>query len=286
MTKHVLVGIDGSAQSLAAASWAGDEAMARGTAVHLLNVWQAPAGNVQFSPDPEGLRLWEEGRLVETAKELSDRHPSLTVTMEQTYGTPMKVLLEAAARADMVVLGSHGFGVVAGFLYGSVGLHVLAGSDRPVVMVRSQPGRGLTGAPVVVGVDPGAPADALMSFAFQEAAARAVPVRVVHVWDVHRTYGYGAPVLDPGWVRDLREERVLALGNLLAPWRARHPGVEAVGDVVPGRVAETLLQAARTADLLIVGRRRRHAPAAAHIGPVTHAVVHHAGCPIAVIPHD
>lgn len=286
MTQHVVVGIDGSPASMAAASWAGDEAVARGAAVHLLNVWQAPAGNVQFSPDPEGLRLWEETRLADSARELSDRHPALAVTAEQVSGTPMKVLLEAADTADIAVLGSHGFGAVAGFLYGSVGLHVLAHADRPVVMVRTQAGRGGTGAGIVLGVDLDVPCDALMAFAFQEAAARHAPLRVVHVWDVHRTYGYGAPALDPALARELREERDQELGNLLAPWRARHPGVEALAEVVAGRVTQTLLRAAGPADLLIVGRQRRHAPSTAHVGPVTHGAVHHAQCPIAVIPHD
>ncbi|HEY3478300.1 MAG TPA: universal stress protein, partial [Streptomyces sp.] len=129
MTKHVVVGIDGSPESMAAARWAGREAAVRGVGVRLLNVWQAPVGSVQFAPDPEQLRFWEEDRLRDAAKQLKERHPSLAVTMEQVSGTPMQVLLESAATSEMVVLGSHGLGGVPGFLYGSAGLHVLARSD-------------------------------------------------------------------------------------------------------------------------------------------------------------
>lgn len=286
MTQHVLVGIDGSPQSMAAAYWAGEEAMTRGTAVHLLNVWQAPTGDVRFSPDPEGIRLWEESRLGEVAKVLSDRYPALTVTLEQAYGTPVKVLLGAAATADLVVLGSRGFGSVAGFLYGSVGLHVLARADQPVVMVRSAAGRTITGGRIVLGADLDRPCDALVAFAFEEAAARGAPLRVVHVWDEHKEYGYGGPALDPRLGRELREERARKLADLLAPWRARHPGVQALGEVVAGPVAETLLEEGRAADLMIVGRRRRRGPGAVHIGPVAHGIVHHVACPVAVVSHD
>lgn len=286
MAGHVLVGIDGSPQSMAAAAWAGDEAALRGSAVHLLNVWQAPAGNVQFTPAPEGLRMWEEARLREAAGQLSGRRPELAVTVEQLSGTPMKVLLQAAETADLLVLGSRGLGALTGFLYGSVGLHVLARAARPVVLVRSAAGRGTVGGQIVLGVDLGSPCDELVAFAFEEAAVRGAVLRVVHVWDAHRLYGYGAPALDPGLGRELREERRAELHDLLAPWRARFTGVEVLGEVVAGPVAQTLLQAGRAADLVLVGRRRRHIPAAAHIGPVTHAVVHHAAGPIAVVAHD
>lgn len=286
MKKHLLVGIDGSSQSMAAASWAGDEAVLRGTAVHLLSVWQAPAGNAQFFPAPEELRLWEESRLGEAARQLSDRHPALTVTLEQAHGTPVRVLLQAAATADMIVLGSRGFGRAAGFLCGSVGLHLLARADQPVVLVRSAAGQDVVGGQIVLGVDLDHPCDALVEFAFEEAAARGAVLKVVHVWDAHRTQRYGAPAPDPTRARELREERGWELERLLAPWHAGYPGVEALREVVAGPVAETLLQAGRAADLVAVGRRRLHVPAPGHIGPVAHGIVHHAGCPIAVISHD
>ncbi|MFI1256407.1 universal stress protein [Streptomyces netropsis] len=145
MTKPVVVGVDGSPESLSAAEWAGHEAVRRQLPLHLLNVWQLPVNNVQFSPDPEGQRLWEEGKLREAASRLTDRHPGLTVTLEQVTGTPAEVLLDAAAKSCMLVLGSRGLGGVAGFLYGSMGLHVLAHADRPVVLVRATDAKVVTG---------------------------------------------------------------------------------------------------------------------------------------------
>lgn len=285
--KHVVVGIDGSPESMAAARWAGREAAVRGVGLRLLNVWQAPVGSVQFAPDPEQLRFWEEARLRDAAKQLKERHPSLAVTMQQVAGTPMNVLLEAAATSEMVVLGSHGLGGISGFLYGSAGLHVLARSDQPVVLVRADDeSADPAGAAVVVGVDLDRPCDGLLTFAFEEAAARNVTLRVVHVWNVYKEYGYAAPALDQRLAHELRAERARDLTRLLAPWRAKFDGVEATETVLDGPVTAGLVEeAGHEAALLVVGRRRPHGPAAVRIGPVAHGVVHHAPCPVAVVSH-
>lgn len=287
MAKRVVVGIDGSPESMAAAEWAGWEAALIGARVHLLNVWQAPVSSVMFAPDPEDLRVWEESRLREAADVLASHHPELTVTKEQVAGTPMKVLLEAAAASEMVVLGSYGLGGIAGFLYGPVGLHVLAHSDRPMVLVRAAAQRDDdAGAEVVVGVDLGRPCDDLLAFAFEEAAARGAVLRVVHVWDVRRQYGYSSPTLEPLLTEELHKEQAKELSQFLAPWQAKYDAVAVSADLPMGPAAQELVEAARGAALLVVGRRRRHAPVGVHIGPVTHAVVHHAACPVAVVPHE
>ncbi|WP_329138883.1 universal stress protein [Streptomyces sp. NBC_01476] len=287
MANPVLVGVDGSAESFAAARWAGEEAALRHLPVELLNVWQAPISNVQFSPAPEGLRFWEENQVREAGKELAERHQGLDITVRQVAGTPMNVLVEAAATAEMVVLGSRGLGEMYGFFQGSVGLHVAARSERPVVAVRAEGAARETGRrEVVVGLDLGRPDDPPLAFAFASAAARGATVRALHVWDRHREYGYAAPPPGPQLARELRIEQVEGLAAMLAPWRARFPGVEVKETVVDGPVAQRLIEAADGTVLLVVGRRRRPAPAVIRIGPVTHAALHHAVCPVAIVPHD
>ncbi|UWE10535.1 universal stress protein [Actinacidiphila bryophytorum] len=287
MARIVAVGVDGSPESAAAAEWAGDEAAASGAGVRLLGVWQPPASNVQFSPAPEALRQWQEAQVLDAARKLTARHPGLKVTAEQITGSPAPALLDAAATADVTVLGSRALGSVAGFLYGSVGLHVVARSDKPVVLVRapgSEPGS--AGTPVVLALDLDRPSDALTQFAFEEASARGAALHVVHVWDVHRLYGYAGPMLDREIAEQLRSEQAERLAQLLTPWRARFGDVEVSHEVVAGPVTGTLVEAAQEASLLVVGRRRRLVPVGTHIGPVTHAVVHHAPCPVAVVAHD
>ncbi|MBY8876241.1 universal stress protein [Actinacidiphila acidipaludis] len=286
MTGRLVVGIDGSPASAAAAAWAGQEAALWDADVHLLNVWRPPVSNVQFSPNPEAYRLWEEDRLAGTARDVRGTYPGLTVTAEQASGTPVKVLLRAAATADMLVLGSGGLGRMSRFLLGSVGLPVLAHSERPVVLVRTPEGSDVAGPDVVVGVDLGASVDALMAFALAEAEVRQSTLRVVHADDVRRMYGYAAPQLDPGLALEFRAEQETALAKALAPWRNGPQGGRVVQEVVTGPVVSSLIDASAGAGLLVVGRRRGSLHVGAHIGPVTHGVVHHAGCPVAVVAHD
>ncbi|MCM2417713.1 universal stress protein [Streptomyces sp. RKAG293] len=53
-----------------------------------------------------------------------------------------------------------------------------------------------------------------------------------------------------------------------------------------GRASHHLVDSARSADLVVVGRRTRTPEIGAHIGSVTHAVLHPAAVPVAVVPHD
>lgn len=288
MARRVVVGIDGSPESMAAAEWAGDEAAARGSDLHLINVWRSPTSNVQFSPAPEGLRQWGEEQLHEAARRLADRHPRLRVTAEQTTGNPAPALMEAGATADMTVLGSRALGGVTGFLYGSVGLHAVAHSEGPVVLVRAQdsePGGG-KGAGITLALDLDRPSEALTAFAFEEASATGAALRVVHVWDVHHVYGFAGPMLDRQIAEQLRSERAEELATFLEPWRVGFADVEVSHDVLAGRLTAKLMDVAQEAALLVVGRRRLHLPLGAHIGPVTHAAVHHAACPVAVVAHE
>ncbi|MFI0901061.1 universal stress protein [Streptomyces sp. NPDC020983] len=287
MVEQLVVGIDGSPASAAAAEWAGREASMRGAAVRMLNVWRAPTSNVQFSPGPEGLRMWEETRAFDAARQVEQDHPEVVATAEQVPGAPVQALVEAAGGSAMLVLGSRGAGALAGYVYGSVGLQVVARCDRPVVLVR-QPdaGPGEEGAEVVLCVDLGRPCDALMTFAFEEAAARGAVLRVLHVWDLHRKYGYAVPAFSPQLKHQLHREKAEELSSLLEPYRAGFDGVRVVEDLAEGSVTDGLVTTASAAGLLVVGRRRRRTPLGVRIGAVTHAVVHHAPCPVAVIAHD
>ncbi|MCM2577417.1 universal stress protein [Streptomyces meridianus] len=287
MELPVTAGVDGSPESMAAAEWAAETASRRNLPLRLLQVWEWLPSNPHFPLGPEQQRHWAENRLRTTEREIAGSRPGLEVSAEQVPGVPAGLLLRAAAEAELLALGSHGLGTVNGFLYGSVGLQVIARAERPVVLVRAprvpeSESRGV----VVLGLDFRLPCDPLIAFAFDEAASRKSALHVVHVWNQHLAYGYAVSPIGPGLVTELQGEQVQALARFLGPWRDAYPGVEVVEHVLHGSVGRDLTEAGAAADLLVVGRRRHGRGVGGHIGHVTHGVLHHAPCPVAVVPHD
>lgn len=273
MTPAVTVGLDGSPESLAAVDWAAREALRRSATLRLVHAGdQHPYGYVPFAgeavPPPDADR--SASMLREVRASVTSRHPGLRVVADQVAGQPTAVLL--AAEAELLVLGSRGLGRTAGLLLGSVALAVVARAERPVVLVRAGTGAAdermtapvgpATAGPyrdVVLGLDPHDPDDAVLEFAFDTASRRGAALRVVH----------GCRPADG-----------------LQPWREKFPDVETTEQVVIGTPGSHLADASRDASLVVVGRRSRPAPVGPHIGPVTHAVLHHAAAPVAVVPHD
>ncbi|WKX16021.1 universal stress protein [Streptomyces sp. NL15-2K] len=111
---------------------------------------------------------------------------------------------------------------------------------------------------------------------------RAAPLRVVHAWRLP----YVPSALEAKARKDVGGAAERALAAVLAPWREKYPAVEILELVEEGRPAQRLLDATRDAGLLAVGRRIRPSRLGTHTGPVTHAVMHHVRCPVAVVPHE
>ncbi|MBN0043739.1 universal stress protein [Streptomyces actuosus] len=298
MPRTVTVGVDGSPESLAAAEWAAREAELRDLPLHLVHAW---GWQPQAWPAPEGdgPRHWAERVLRETIERLRQRHPVLTITSEQVTRPPATALLAAAADAEPLAIGSRGLSGVTGFLIGSIGFAVVAQAERPIVLVRAgaaiedehQPDAdGLPSATtpyrdVVLGLDHEHPDDAVLAFAFDAAARRGARLRVVHGWGLPPYYAYGLG-MDPQLNADLAQQEANAVDRVLAPWHEKFPGVQVVEQTAIGSAAGHLVDAAADASLVVVGRRIRRAPLGPRIGPVAHAVLHHAKAPVAVVPHD
>lgn len=68
-------------------------------------------------------------------------------------------------------------------------------------------------------------------------------------------------------------------------WRDKYPDVEVLETVAEDRASTVLARAATGASLLVVGHRLTERPVGPRTGPVTHAAIHHVGCPVAVVPH-
>lgn len=301
MTRTIAVGLDGSAESLAAAEWAAREARMRGLRLTLVHVDEPPRALLSQAPllGPETQQDWSERMPRETAERLTEDHPGLDIGVQRREGRAAEVLTEAGKEAELLALGSRGLGGVRGFVSGSVALAVVGHSVRPVVLVRAAEAEeeehaaaGAGGAPVgppykpvVLGVDPYGLDQGVADFAFEAAAVRGTALHAVYSWSVPPYYER-AVTLDHHALAEIAREEARALTALLAPWRKRFPQVEIVGRSEQGKAAVHLVEAARDASLVVVGRRLRHRPLGARVGPVTHAVLHHAAVPVAVVAHE
>jgi nucleotide-binding universal stress UspA family protein len=261
--------------------------------LRLVNVWEPVPDPLAQAPllGPETHQHWTERIPREAAGELRVAHPEVDVLIEQVTGRPAEELTDAAKDAELLVLGSRGLSGVGGFMVGSVGLAVVAHAERPVVLVRAEGDTPGTDAgvppsrPVVLGLDTRAPDDTLIGFAFEAALLHGTSLRVVHAWNEPPYIAYGMPP-DLELNAQLGMAEAAAVSEALRPWRRKFPTVDVVEDSLSGRAADHLVDASHEASLVVVGRRIRRSPLGAHIGPVTHAVLHHATAPVAVVPHD
>ncbi|MGW2516717.1 universal stress protein [Streptomyces sp. NPDC001617] len=289
MTRPITAGVDGTEESLAALDWAAREAVRRGLPLRVVQAWRFQPYDAIDAAGQETQAGWVRDAVAQAAQAVAARHSGLEVTTEVLEGETVDALVGAAAEAELLVLGSRGHGPVVGFLLGSVGQQVIAEATRPVVLVRAgdQPSTEAAGREIVVGQQ-GEPDDSAetLRFAFETAAARGATVRAVRAWTLPPVFAYSPAsmeLLDEAGGLEPYEKR--ALTAALQPWRERFPDVPVVEHVEIGSAGQVLLAVAARAQLMVVGRRAHRTAVGARIGSVAHGVLHHAECPVAVVPH-
>ncbi|NEB41929.1 universal stress protein [Streptomyces sp. SID14515] len=288
MIRPVVAGVDGSPESLAAADWAAREATLRGLPLRIVHAWLWQPLDVPLVQNRDAEEQAARAVLRAAEEHVTSRYPQLTVTTKVLPETPVVALTAEAERAAVLCLGTRGHGALLGFLLGSYGQQVLASAKGPVVSVRADDGEGAPreSAEVVVGQQ-GSPEDSadVLGFAFEAAALRGAPLRAVRAWSLPPVYTWSASLALADASGGLEPFEREALRAALAPWRERYPDVKVLEDVQLGSAGQVLVEASPQARLMVVGRRARRSPIGARIGSAAHAVLHHARCPVAVVPH-
>ncbi|MFD3451110.1 universal stress protein [Streptomyces sp. NPDC058691] len=270
MIRPVTVGLDRSPESRAAVRWAACEAVRRNVPLRVVHAGGHPYG---------------DGMLREAAEELAATHPGLAVTTDVADAPPAELLVAEAGRSELLALGSQGLSGLSGYVVGSVGQATLARAKRPVVVVRES-GRApevQDPRPVVLGLALRQGAADVTAFAVEAAQRGGTPLRAVHTWSYPPMYRYAPAAMDPACGAEIGAGEKHAVAAALDPWREKAPGVEMAQEVVAGNAAQALVDAAAGACLLVIGRRT-HQPAC--LGPTAFAVLHHALCPVAVVPYE
>lgn len=268
----IAVGVDGSPESLAAARFAVEEAVARGLQVQLLHAYQVPRMGRTTIDAEMAERCRERGehllQQVKAQLEVPRRLHLETILREIT---PAVLIGDAAAMADMVVLGRHHRDSGTRLTLGDLASQLMDTAPCPVVTVPAgQPEQGSTTRPVVVALDGDPPAGAVLDFAIEAAVLRqthlvALRAAALDTWPVDVEAGRAT-------VSDLVRRRSDAL-----------PATRVLILVMPGDPDEVIVEASRHAGVLILG-----SPPDGRLGAwassVAHAVLSSANCPLVIVP--
>ncbi|OIJ95312.1 universal stress protein [Streptomyces monashensis] len=289
MTLPLVVGVDGSDSCLTAVDWAVDEAVRHGAPMRLVyaSLWERyEAGLPSVGPGRPSEQVLAEHIVASAADRAERRNPDVKVTTDIIPEDPVAALVHESGQAFTLVTGSRGRGEVKGLLLGSVGLAVSARAHCPVIVVRGDPA-GLAGTHerILLGIgDADDTSTEAVRYAFREAEVRGCVLDVVHAWR-RPAFDRNGNRIRTGGPADTYGERASAVVDArLKAAIAEYPHVRTRPATPEGPAAKILVDRSAAADLVIVGARRRTRTFGFQLGRVSHALLHHAQCPVAVVP--
>lgn len=291
-THPVVVGIDDIEHSALAVAAAAREARVRRAPLWLGHAYHwLPPATAGMTPGGDTA----EGAIRDAATELlavalthvHAAYPDLDVHTYAMSGAPGPCLADLAKDAALLVVGGRGRGGFAGMLLGSAALSTVAHARCPALVVRSDLEPSAATGWVLAGVDvttEAADTEAL-GFAFEEAALHGYGVRALNAWQEPGYLYPGALGRFPRrWLNEVNDERRATLEALVAPWREKYPGMSVETQVLTGTPSRMLVDSSRLADLVVLGGRRGRDGDGIRLGGLAHAVLHHAHCPVVIVP--
>lgn len=293
MALPLVVGVDGSDSSLEAVDWAVDEAARHELPLRLVHAsrWERYEGRLpSFGTSRSSGEIVAENIVASCMQRATSRNAEVKVSAEALAEDAVSALLQEGREAFAVVMGSRGRGELADTLLGSVSLAVAARSLSPVIVVRGGE-RNRQGAfgRVVLAVGDVAEGSAAIRFAFREARARDAELHAVRTWR-RPAHSHGSQSLLIHEASTLLyEEQAATILNEVLDEVEREEGDKGDKtvchrDVIEGPAHRVLQDVSEQADLLVVGSLHRRDRAGLQLGRVSHAVLHRAACPVAVVP--
>jgi nucleotide-binding universal stress UspA family protein len=286
--KPVVVGVDGSEESLRAVEWGAREAQLRRAPLRIVSVAAMPPrmrahhGATQTVAD--ALQEVSVRAVSEAAARAGEVAPDLSVDTELLSGPPATAITESGSGAMMLVVGARGQGRFAAMLLGSVSRYAAAHAPCPVIVVREE--MIAAQGEVAVGIRNPDDGDQPLAFAFEEATLRDATLVAVH-----SSHWFSAALGGPARNRaehSAHREQVAAeasaiLAEALSGLREKYPAVPVRQEVVHDHPAKALAWYSAHADLVVIGRREVAGPGHA-VGAVRHGLLSHARGPVAAVP--
>lgn len=268
MPKPVVVGTDGSGESLHAVEWAAAEAARRSAPLRIVSVMAAPvhasaAGDSAVTLDDLMGSIYHQS-LDTTAARAAATVPHLTILTRLLSGSPGRVLADEGADASLLVVGAYGVGGYAQPGAGPETRYVTLHASCPIAVIRD-PG-GIEHGEIAVGVRNLDDAGAALQFAFTEAGLRKAHLTVVHAFDDHNP-------------------PIAHLAEDMTVWRHIFPGVPVSYKQAEGHPGRILTAYSGFTDLVVIGRHDGPNRNTAH-GSAVQALLNHAQAPIVIVPAD
>ena len=286
----ILVGVDGSPESLGAVDWAVARAACEGWRVHILCAYSLPSFTTASldggyaALDDTAVRAGAQAVVDEAIARVQDK--GVTVTSSLETGDPAGVLVDLSEEAVLTVVGTRGGGGFADRLLGTVSSALPAHAHCPTIVVpRHTEGAEYTPARrIVVGVDG--------SDSARKALRRAV--REAEVWGAELTAIAAVPMASGAgalaWLpAAVDREQVLTdvrsgLDRAVADALEGHPEVVVRRHALDGNAAELMAEFSTAVDLVVVGSRGRGGFSGLLLGSVSQGALSHASCPVMVVP--
>ena len=290
--RRIVVGIDGFATSRAPLDWAVSEAAQWGVELEVLHAFGpgyeiSPSGLpgpvVDIAPYEAAAKRYVDGAVATIHAEQRRALSSLQRVVIPV--TPGAALVDASRDADLLVVGQRGRGAISGLL-GSVSHQCVHHAACPVAVI---PSDWVPAAPerIVVGVDGSDGSTRALRWALAEAARWNAELVVAHAWTTPypvEPWGVVVTPTDPSLfergARDLVDSMMSAAVSQGAPEpRAWTP--MALEDAS----GSALVRASVDAQLLVVGSRGRGGFRALLVGSTSLQCLHHAQCPVTIVPN-
>ncbi|MGP9843662.1 universal stress protein [Brachybacterium sp. 107] len=297
----VLVGYDGSEQSIQALHYAARAAQRLGTTLSVVTAYTVPVmiypNMASFPPEPDDVASQAAAEmLLEEATPHLRGYPG-KVQLRTEHGDAAGVMVRLSGQARLAVVGARGRGGFLGLLLGSVSSALPAHSHCPTVVVPRQYEIGQSegaarfapvadDAPVVAGVDDSPRSQAVIALAAEAAQGRGAPLHLLMVMPAPETWGGMYASMLPAEVLIERKRAALAadLEETAAKVRTQFPEITVTSEVLLSDPATELVQRSADAQLTVVGTRGHGRVAGTLMGSVSRSVLHRATGPVLVVP--
>lgn len=287
MLKKIIVGVDGSAEAMDAARWAGALAQRAGAELTVLSTYaiasySAAALDGGFAVvDDEALKQGAVSAANDAAAELAD----LGIEVQPVVALGDAVSVLTAQDADLIVIGSHGRGGFADRLLGAVSSAVPAHARCPVVVVPPHQ----SGKPfmpierIVVGVDGSGVSDRALGSAVDMAdlwGAELTTIAAVPLGTGMEAISWlPVPVDRLQVISDIRDSLDASIDRATAG-----RDIRVSRHALDGNPAALLTEFSTAVDLIVVGTRGRGGFAGMLLGSTSQTVLQHSTCPVMTVP--